>query len=141
MHIPATSVSRSLTRTTQATAIVNQWKSLGRAAVKGCSNLRYCHEAGIFSDSMLLSDHPQSSRKLIHFRDRHYSIVLKIPRSTGNHRGKRQSACPGLPLVSFVLNEAGCLRPKLRVSSQTRLHSTLQASQSCTPQLLTRPQP
>src|SRR5215217_1591495 len=133
MEVPATSVSHRLTLTTRATiAIVSQWKSVSRAAVKVCSNLRYCNEAGIFFDSMLLSDHPQSSRKLIHFRDRHNSIVLKIPRSTGNHRGKRQSACPGLPLVSFVLNEAGCLRPKLRVSSQTRLHSTLQASQSCT---------
>jgi hypothetical protein len=143
MEIPATSVSRrSLKRTTRGTIAISEWKSSSRAAVKVCSNLRYCHEAGIFDDSMLLSDHSRSPRKVIHFRDRHYSIVcpntlsiarlffledrplLTIPHSTGNHPGKRQPACPGLPLVSFVLNEAGCLRTKLRVSSQTRLHST-----------------
>jgi hypothetical protein len=126
MGIPATSVSRRILKRTSRTtiAIVRQWKPSSRAAVRVCSNLNYCYEAEIFFDSMLLSDHPQSSRKLIHFRDGHYSIVSKIPRSIGNHPGKRQSACPGLPLVSFVLNEPGCLRTKLRVSSQTRLHST-----------------
>ena len=141
MEIPATGVSRSGKPTTRATvSVVGGLKASAAARVR--SNLCYCHEAGIFEDSMLISDHSPVSQKTDSFRERHYSIVcpkthsiadlffpedlplLNVPRSSGNPPGKRQPACPGLPLVSFVLDEPGCLRTKLRVSSQTRLHST-----------------
>lgn len=118
------------------------YKISNRATATVCSNLSDCHRAAMFEDSMLLPHHPPVSDKTDSFRERHYSIgcpdtlsiarlfvpeerpPLEGPRSTGNHRKKRQPAYPGLPLVSFISDEAGCLRTKLRVSSQTRLHST-----------------
>jgi hypothetical protein len=117
MEIPATGVSRSGKRTTRATIdVVGRLKPSAAARVR--SNLSYCYEAGIFEDSMLLSDHPPVSQKTGSFRERHYSIfcpethsmadlffledrpLLTVPRSTGNHPEKGQSACPGLSLVS-----------------------------------------
>jgi hypothetical protein len=128
-------------RTPAQIITAGRYKISSRAAARVCTNLSDSHQAAMFKNSMLLSDHCPDDRS-DSFRERHYSIVcpdtlsiarlfisedrplLEVPRSTGNHPKKRQPAEPGLPLISFVLDEAGCLITKLRVSSQTRLHST-----------------
>jgi hypothetical protein len=157
MEIPATGVSRSGKRTTRATIdVVGRLKPSAAARVR--SNLSYCYEAGIFEDSMLLSDHPPVSQKTDSFRERHHSIfcpethsmadlffledrpLLNIPRSTGNHSGKRQSG-PGLPLVSSFWMRRAVLERSCECLAKQGCIPRLQASQSCTPQLLTRPQP
>ncbi len=144
MKVSDTSVSTRIPQLRVSPAPIitaGRYKISSRAVARVCNNLSNCRHAAMFKDSMLLSDH-RSIDRTNSFRERHYSIVcpdtlsivrlfvpedqplLEVLRSTGNHPEKRQPADPGLPLVSFVLDEAGCLITKLRVSSQTRLHST-----------------
>jgi hypothetical protein len=143
MEVTATSVSTRIPQLRIAPGEITTsggYEISNRATAMVCSNLSDCQQPAMFEDSMLLQ--PPVSDKTDSFRERHYSIVcpdtlsiarlfvpedrplLEVPRSTGNHPKKRQPVYPGLPLVSFISHEAGCLRTKLRVSSQTRLHST-----------------